>query len=473
LREFHQNKGRTKTVIWRIWRDEDRVFTTHGQYKGKMVEDLPTVCKGVNLGKANEKSPEVVAQELLERRALKKEREGYEEVEPYSVPIEDEGEEQQFCLIDPARSTRFWKPQRSLNAGLTALIKKGDAWFLRKRDGVMFVVTVDDCKFVRMFSSTMDPCHKDEPGVPWTERFPHIVISLKKAGATLPPLTVLLGEVCLHGPENVDGYQQDSRVRVANVMKSLTPRALEVQEVEDGKYRLGFCIWDVAAYNGEFIITTETYRHRIQHAEFIARDCGPYVTHPERIRCDERYTYMYRPNKNTSLAPPGTPTPWTQETAQQYAKNVGWEGFVVVDPDAVFGDRGVSFHGKSERPATAAKLKTIREGDFIARFDPDNGVGKWGKGNRAGLIGNVALFLWDPEKEEEVFISNCGGWKGVDLLEYVRALSDPKLYPMVWEVEFSGWTEHGSLDFPQHLRVRENKTLNECDIGQRPEMETA
>ena len=53
--------------------------------------------------------------------------------------------------------------------------------------------------------------------------------------------------------------------------------------------------------------------------------------------------------------------------------------------------------------------------------------------------------------------------------ENARAMADPKLYPMVWEVGFTNWTDKGSLQFPKFKRRRTDKTLAECTTLQMPE----
>ena len=76
-------------------------------------------------------------------------------------------------------------------------------------------------------------------------------------------------------------------------------------------------------------------------------------------------------------------------------------------------------------------------------------------------------YLWDPEKGEEVYVGKCGG--GLNAEDVVR-FANPKLYPMVWAVEFSSWTKDGSFQFPELVRVRDDKTCEECTLDQRPSL---
>jgi hypothetical protein len=162
----------------------------------------------------------------------------------------------------------------------------------------------------------------------------------------------------------------------------------------------------------------------------------------------------------------------SKEQAKGIAKKNRWEGFVVVDPEQKgYGDKSYNFHGKPERPKYCGKLKPMLEADFIVRWDADNGIGLWGKGKKQNGVGSVFCYLWDPAKEEEVYIGKCGG--GLKTVEpgiengNVFDLADPSLYPLVWEVEFTTWTPKGSFQFPEFVRLRTDKTPEECTIDQR------
>jgi ATP-dependent DNA ligase len=151
--------------------------------------------------------------------------------------------------------------------------------------------------------------------------------------------------------------------------------------------------------------------------------------------------------------------------ALDLAKTLSWEGWVVVDGAAPYGDKSHSFHGKAERPKFICKLKPKLEADFIARWDPDSGIGAWGKGKKSIGVGSVNLYLWDPEKQEEVFICETGG--GLTDAD-VKCFADPQRYPRVWQVEFDSWTPKGALRFPVFLRERDDKRPDECTLDQRP-----
>jgi len=158
-----------------------------------------------------------------------------------------------------------------------------------------------------------------------------------------------------------------------------------------------------------------------------------------------------------------------EETLVGIAKEYGWEGWVIHDPFATLGEKAFNTRGKYDRPKEVAKLKPDKEADFIVRYDPDNGIGERGKGRKSVGVGSVFCYLWDPEKEEEVYVGKCGnGLSEEAVLKY----ADPKLYPMVWQIGFATWTKSGSFEHPKLLMERDDKELEECAIQQNPDWES-
>jgi len=435
MRVLKQLQGRTtKPKIWKVQVQSNRVTVTWGQEGGKMQSTVQS-HKGVNIGKSNEKTPNQVAQEWADRQVLLKKREGYKEVDPKTGELlEEESATTIDNFIHLPPNLRFYKPQNSMNKHLEKLAAAGKAWYLRKRDGEMLISVLGEDEIWRFYSSKMLPSHKDEYGFPWSDRFPWIVNALASIG-DVPTRTIILGEL-------VAGPEEDHLQRVGEVTKSLTDRALDIQR----NLPLWYCPWDMAFHGGKDLLTTCTYAERYDLLEryFDENSRPEYITLPEILSSED----------------------YTLEEAQEFAKESGWEGFVVVDPYHVgYGDKAMSWGGKPDRPKFCAKLKPMFEGDFIARWDPDNGIGEWGKGKKSGGVGSLALYLWDPDKQEEVYISKCGGGLTDEL---VHKLNDPGLYPMAVQVEFASWTHKGSLQFPEFVRIREDKTIEECTLDQRP-----
>ena len=120
-----------------------------------------------------------------------------------------------------------------------------------------------------------------------------------------------------------------------------------------------------------------------------------------------------------------------------------------------------------DRPKECVKDKPKREADFIVRYDPDNGIGKKGKGAKATGIGSAQAYLVHPElgEIEIAFVGN--GITKERVVEY----ANPALYPRVWQVEFEDWTKAGSLTHPRFVRVRDDKQPEECSVEQNPNWE--
>lgn len=468
MRRFIQDKGRTSAPqVWEISRKGNAVTSMWGQKGGAMQKTTQTF-EGVNIGKANEKKPADVAQDWLERQVLLRTRKGYVEVntttdEPLGGAVSES--EIDFEKGLPL-NLRFFKPQNSLNGHCEKLLRAKTARLLRKRDGMMHVIFIGDGGGMWMYSSTMQSSHKDEPGIPWLQRYPHLAQEI--SNMHLPAGTVLLGELCttaFAGFKDKYGMPVDDFEYVSTITKSLTPLALEKQK-ERGP--LGYCIWDIGFWEGSCILREWTADTRFQHLiDVVSSPHRRHVTVPEMVYfSDDNALHV------TSLDTMETfidfETDDMVKEALEMAKTFGWEGWVVVDGDSKYGDKSHSFHGKAERPKFVCKLKPKLEADFIVRWDPNNGIGEWGKGKKSKGVGSVQLYLWDPETGTEVPICLTGG--GLTDADVAR-FADPKLYPTVWQVEFDSWTPKGALRFPVFLRERDDKKPEECLISQRPAAE--
>lgn len=465
-REFRQKDRTGRVHRWIVTLDGNTVSLTDGLLDGKLKEPTTHIEKAVNVGKANESSPEEQARLWAERQVKLKRRKGYREVDKQGRYMEDEVITK-MNFNDIPENFRAYKPQNSMNSYLQKMMDEGTAWWVRKRNGCMAIMAVGGDHTLTMYSSTLQQTHKDED-IPWIERYPQFQEAIE--ALDLPPRTVLLGELCCvvaAGFEH-EGLDRDDLDYVNGVRGSLTQIALDTQ-VDHGK--LGFCVWDILSWNGEFWVQTTPYSDRMARIiELVGKDKTGYLTFPEIATVIEEPAEHYwveisSPNSQTYRLPTrGAPV---EKVLLQYAKEMRWEGWVVVDPTATYGDKAFNFRGKAERPKECAKLKPKLEADFIVRYDPTNGIGVPGKGSKKVGVGSVFCYLWDPEKREEVYVGKCGG--GLSAADVVR-FANPKLYPMVWHIEFSAWTKDGSFQFPElgDKGVRDDKTCEECTIDQRP-----
>ena len=447
MRRFLQEHGRNERAqVWEIFCNNNAVYSEWGQLGGAMQKTVQKF-EGVNIGKANVKSPGQVAQEFMDRLIKKKEREGYHEVDTQTNKplVAVSSSEIDFDKPLPI-NLRFFKPQNTAGAGLLKKTNEGKTMALRKRNGMMHVIVSDSQKRLTMYGSIMLPGHKNEPGIPWLERYPMIHKDLEQLAARMPPRTILLGElvtVSTAGWVDDEGYDVDDFEYVESIVKSKKDLAWNKQN-EHG--HLGYCIWDIAFWGGGCLLQTMDARSRHQMAEELAK----------RSNNEWIYPYLRYPESSHGL---------NEAQLVTRAKKKKWEGFVLIDPECAYEDKAYNFHGKPERPKEVGKLKPTLEIDVIAYWDPDNDMGAYGKGKKSVGVGSAAVYLWDPVKQEEVYICDVGG--GLTDAQ-VKEFANPRRYPKVWQVEFANWTPKGAMFHPVFLHERDDKTPEECTVDQRP-----
>lgn len=442
MREFRNTTRTGKTRVWRIEAVGDQVITEYGDLGGKM-QKVSDTAKAKNVGRSNELSAEEAAVQQMERLITKKTRGGYRE-------LGEPERENEIDFDDLPLNLSFYKPDNSLSATLLKLVEQGASWFSRKRDGEMMVIVANQYGDISIYSRKMLKSHHLEPDKLWTERFPHIVDDLYEY---IPPNTILLGEM-------VHGIEEDNRWALASIMKSKTGEALALQEKHGPAY---FYCWDIAFWEGEDWVSTKTVAERYIQINnlFFAENMS--VLPVEFFDADDlldRAIHELGHEKTFEN---------NREMAMFVADGLGWEGWVVVDPDGIYGDKAYNFRGKVDRPGKySGKLKPEFEGDFIAFFCPDadigNSWGKWGRGKHQGKVGAVSLFQYSSS-DELVYICECGG--GMDD-EFRKLYSSPESYPLVLEVKYTSRTyksdgdKTNALQFPRVVRVRTDKTEDEC-----------
>jgi len=464
LRRFLQDKGHTnKPQVWEIQQTDDSVMTVWGQLGGAMQETVE-VCKAKNVGRSNEQSPYDSAKKRMADLIKGKVKAGYYEVDPKTNKPLTKTSSDVFDFNDPhLNSTNFkiFKPQSSMNAYMTKLAKSHEALFSRKRDGYMHYLIADDDGVTELYSSNMALTHEKEPEIPLLERFPQIQEDIKKLG--LLPRTMLVGEICtsaLHH-SGLTGHAEDDFQYVGSILKSLTPRAIKEQEE---KGFLSFCIWDVVFCEGEPWVKEIPAKERFDILrEMVIEQKLDYITVPEMLTLHPdcfKVISVEGDDLEMEYDDPDEPI----NDIVNWAKGMGWEGFVVIDPKATYGDKAWAFHGKNDRPKEICKLKPSLDVDVIVRWDPKNGLGEEGKGKHTGQVGSVAAFLWDHEKGEEVFVGKVGiGISDEQSKKWAR----PKMYPMVWQCEILGWTNGGKMRSPSFTRLRADKKPKDCGLDQK------
>jgi ATP-dependent DNA ligase/predicted DNA-binding WGR domain protein len=415
-----QNNGRgERPQVWIGKRLGATVHVQWGQAGGKL-QATSTVHEIVNEGRKNERHPNQAAQDALDRLVKLKKREGYTEQEHTIAEQENAAKYVTLDFDDLPSNLCFYKPNKNVSVKMTKLMAGGGGIYTRKRDGEMFAIVVNNDRQVDIYSRRMHKHHDNETAeFPWSARFPHVVDAV--LALNLPPKTVLLAEMIMNR-NGADDFQH-----VTTVTRSLTPRALARQK-SDG--HLSAYVWDLAFFAGQPCASSHHVNYRLEWIK-------SRITGSKHLIPVETFNYD------------------DAEAALQSAKVNGWEGFVVVDPEAVYEDRAWSFKGKPDRPSTCVKLKPHMEGDFLVNFDPADGVGSFGNGKKAGGVGAVACFA--KRAGELVYVGDCG--TGLTD-EQVKSFAKAK-YPQVWEIQFAEFTPKGMMRHAQFLRVRDDKTVDE------------
>lgn len=447
--QFHSRSGTPR--VWMISVSGNQITVSHGQLNG-VLQTVSEKMQGVNIGKKNEKSPEQYALERARDMSRKKNWEGYREVFPDNTPM-DPIVQTDIDFENLPLSLSFYKPDNTMGAGITKKALEKKVWYSRKANGLAFIIT-RGTGMPKLWSRRMLRQQDDEVGSPytWNDRFAHIAL---EAANFMPPNSILLGELVM-----IDKEGNESLAMAGSVTKTKTPEAMAFQQ-EHGLAR--FYCWDIAYWDGTELVKSAPVRERYEliheHVE------GPHFIPVQFYTGD--------------LLP-------TPEAAIEYCKKAKWEGWVVVDPDGVYEDRGYNFKGKPDRPGSVcAKLKPEYEDDFIAMWQPEKKLKdlEWAgsvvifpkaknypigerstKDRSAQGIKAVALFQYNKQGQL-VYISNVSS----GLEDWMKKdWAKPELFPQVWKVKYtdrryvSQGDDTNAMDFASFLEVRTDKKPEEC-----------
>lgn len=442
-RYFRQTQTRSSSPrFWNCWVDGPSIYGEWGQIGGA-IQKVSELATGVNKGKKNEVSPEDYALYLGRERCRKKHWEGYREYDgpqdsTKAKPLDKETASLSFS--NPPKNLAFWKPDNSPGAGIEKKAENQVLWYARKMNGLMFCAWCDEEGVVRLTSRRMLTQHdlETETEYTWNHRFPHIVNALQ---GIMPPKSCVLGELVAF-----DKMNKDSLSLIGTYTKSLTPKAME-EQARDGWAQ--FYIWDVAFWDGQDLVRESPVRFRYDliHQTFTGVASIIPVQFIHQGAGAEWYGGL--------------------DFMRELAKKLGWEGFVAVDPEGIFGDRAYNFKGKPDRPGKfAAKVKPEYEDDFIVFWNPEKGFGEYSTKGRYGGQGVKSVTLYQLNtKGEPVYVANCSS----GMTEEMKTNMKPTEGPVgVWKVIYtdrryiSDGDDTNAIDFPRFDSVRTDKKPEEC-----------
>lgn len=461
-RSFIQHHSRSGTPrVWHIRVEGNAIHTTWGQLNGAMQNAVERK-EGINEGKKNAKSGALYALERARDMCRKKHWEGYREFNLATGQLLDPMVETNINFDELPLSLSFYKPDNTMGAGITKKAEAGKVLYARKANGMMFVIAKGSGP-AKLYSRRMLRSHDDEAGQEdktWDRRFSSI---RGVADLLMPPNSILLGElVMMHSQTG-----QESFKHAQSVTKSLTDRVFTDLAIAANEcYWPAFYAWDVAFWDGQDLVRNAPVRERYELLHEVLE--GPHLIPVQYF--------------DASVFP-------TPQAAQDYAKAQGWEGFVVVDPDGIYGDKAYNFKGKPDRPGSVcAKLKPEFEDDFVAIWNPE-----WPLKSLTAFAGGAdRLVLPDGENgtigERSTKDRYKQGIKSVALFQYDRFgrlhyisnvssgleesmktdWAKPDLYPQVWKVAYKGrrymsqGDDTNALDFAAFVEVRTDKRPEEC-----------
>lgn len=427
--QFHSRSGTPR--VWSLQVIGNSIISTWGQLGGSMQQATEHM-KGVNIGKKNEKSPEQYALERAREMCRKKNWEGYREVDGSGQPL-DAAVVSDIDFENLPLSLSFYKPDNSMGAGITKKAAAGQVLYARKANGLMFVIAKGS-GLPKLYSRRMLRQNDNETDTQytWDHRFPQLVHGAEKF---MPPNSIMLGELLMYDAEGRERLDL-----VGSVTKSLTPQSIEDQKTMGSpKY---YC-WDIAFWDGQDLVKNVPVKERY---DLIHEVIDSPVFIPVQYYDSVRF-----------------PTP---EEAVEHAKKHKFEGWVVVDPAGIYGDKAYNYKGKPDRPGSVcAKLKPSYEDDFVALWDPEKGWGERSTKARNNQ-GIKCVSLWQyNSKGELVYISDVSsGLEDAQKRDWANA----SMFPQVWKIEYtdrrymSQGDDTNAMDFARFLEVRTDKKPEEC-----------
>jgi ATP-dependent DNA ligase len=401
-REFRKETGRnSRPNVWITEidpADQEVVVTRWGLLDGAMqkTRDRPGPC-GME-GNADYQDAQAYAVFCMNRDIRKKLESGYVEWVD-GKPIAKAATAIDFAKPLP-KNLSFYKPQTKIDdKRLAKLHKDGRAIWTLKRDGMMHVAVRSSGAW-EIYSRRMDKA---------TSRFPHILESLEKL--RLPDGTILLGEMVLLKDNGRDDFKGVGRICRSDTDLSLAYQGLgpfpkdHADKVVLGK--AAYYVFDVPFLDGLDMVGTLPVQARLVGLNRAFFELDPHLSVVTGLNSTkaqlmaeskrrERMLHIHHiaPLKIFHASP---------ETDLDLARTLGVEGFVVLDADGVYGDKGYSFDGKAQRPEGIWKRKPKNEDEFIV-------VGAFeGTGRNMGKLGGLNLEQIHPDTLKRIDCGKCGG----------------------------------------------------------------
>lgn len=397
-------RSSTGKIKFHEFRTEGAEFICTWGLLGGATQTTTKTCVGMNIGKANETTPEQQAELELKAKMTKKMKEGYStelpgEIDTNSVALDLDNLPVNFCPSKPISKM----PDKLLT-------DPNKVYGQRKHNGHCLIL-------VRGKGAPKVYTRRMEEITPYVENLPVI----KDAAKLLPEGSFVLFECVYHS--NTHGKEMPRFVAQVIRKKDSTEcrRRYDTLSTE-GKFQM--IPLDALFLNGEFI-----------------GECD----HTERTDFLSLVGYSV----------PEIYFDWQKRIEK--AKKEHWEGFVVrkVNDSAI----GYSLDGKAKRMG-GWKFKFLKEDDFVV-----DSVEKGKSGKHAGFYAQFHVIQYDPSGNviDRGFVG-AGTLPHDDLKQLTEDIdSGARKLPFVVEIEYQSiHDDSGKLEFGQIQRLRDDKTPAEC-----------
>lgn len=431
-REFRLTKNK-RTQIWKIRQNGESYETEHGILDGAMqnFSDIPG-DKGKPETKAYVNATDNCAFHIS-REIRKKIEHGYIEFVDGKLVSEQVNE----IVWDKPLPKNFcgYKPQTSIEPkALEKIHAQGLARYSRKYNGMCHVAVHHQWGW-EVYTRRIDLA---------TEKFPKHLIELESL-IDFGVGTILVGEVICAREDGKDDFKAVSRF--CRSLPEEARKLIEASEIPEPE----FIVFDVLFYNGIDQKNT-TYDERAKLLKKLPLRGNGFISHVDYFDL-------------------------TPETWENYAKEHGWEGFVVTDGSSIPGDKAYSFDGDAKRPKGHYKLKPLYEDDVVI-FAASTGSGK-----RLNGIGSVHIKQKHPETKEWFYCGKVGSGFTDESLSELEEMFVKNNLPIVEkdkdaekldlsEEKYTGLVamiEYGERQpktqkflFPVFIHVRDDKGPEEC-----------
>lgn len=401
MREFRKTTGRgKKPQVWFIGKDPkdpETYVVRWGIIDGAMQEtsDRPGSC-GVE-GHSDFQTPSEYAQFCIDRDIRKKLEQGYVEY-VNGKPLTNVATAIDFSKPLP-KNLCFYKPKKEIaDEDLAQLEGSNQAIWTLKRDGMCYI-SVKRCGSWEIYSRRMDL---------ETEKFPYITEKLNEL--EVEDGTILLGEMLLIRSNGKDNFNGVSSICRSKVPLSLAYQGLadfpKAKKDEEVLGKVSYYVYDVPFLNGADLVSCRSVRERLTKLREIflvfgdlRLNTGAAANEKSLRRENSRRDRMLFEHQ---IAPVKIyRTSYSEDI--ELAKELGIEGWVAMNIDAIYGDKGYSFDGKEQRPNGIYKRKPIYEQEFII-----TGIYK-GSGKNRNRFGGFYIAQVHPGTNEVVGCGKCGG----------------------------------------------------------------